>query len=50
VSKSFAEIAGVVAGQLFSLLQTAVLISDADEALVASRGVIDLLPQLKRGP
>lgn len=43
MSKSFAEIAGVVAGQLSSLLQTAVLISDADEALVASRGV-DKLP------
>jgi carbohydrate diacid regulator len=37
VPKTFDQIAGLVAKQLSSMLQTAVLISDADETIVASR-------------
>jgi carbohydrate diacid regulator len=49
VSKSFDHIAGVVAKQLSSLLQTSVLISNAQETVVASRRFGDRPSPSKNG-
>lgn len=50
MSKSFDQIAGAVAKQLASLLQTAVLISDAEETVVAMRRVDAGVPQAQSTP